>query len=250
MIEIPKECPSCSSPLFEENGQLFCPNNIDCPAQCQKSLEHFAKAVELKGFGPAVITALNLESIFDFFNLKYEAILAATSSEKISLKLNEELKKLQELDLATFLTSLGIPGLGKVRAKQLSDVVSSVKEINEKTCKQAKLGEITTNSVLSFISANPKVFDIQLKHISKAQKQEILGTICITGSLKDFKNRKDAAIFLESLGYKVVSSVTKDVTILICEDDSKTSSSSYLKAVERKLLITTISKLINIEDNI
>ena len=33
-------------------------------------------------------------------------------------------------------------------------------------------------------------------------------TVCITGKLKDFKNRNDAAKYLESLGYTVTDSVT------------------------------------------
>lgn len=245
MIPIPTQCPSCSAVLYMENGQLFCPNDVDCPAQCQKSLEHFAKSVELKGFGPAVIAKLEMESIFDFFDLTYDDLLAATNSEKLSVKLYDELQKLTKLDLATFLTALGISGLGKVRAKQLAEVIDSLEDINVNTCKEAKLGEVTTESVLSFLATNPKVFDIKLNENNKAQVSQVKGIVCITGSLKDFKNRKEATQFLETAGYKVLSSVTKDVTILICEDDSKINSTSYKKAVEKNLLITTISKLIN-----
>ena len=96
-----------------------------------------------------------------------------------------------------------------------------------------------------FLASNPKAFDIKLNENSKAQVSQVKGIVCITGSLKDFKNRKEATQFLETAGYKVLSSVTKDVTILICEDDSKINSTSYKKAVEKNLLITTISKLIN-----
>lgn len=247
MIEIPKECPSCSTTLYEENGQLFCLNNIDCPAQSQKAFEHFAKSAELKGFGPAVIEKLELQSIFDFFELSYDDLLEATKSEKLSVKLFEELKKLQSLDIATFLTCLGIAGLGKVRAKQLADVISSVTEINNETCRKAKLGEITTDSVMSYLANNPKIFDIKLKQCEARITNQTKATVCITGSLKDFKNRKDATEFLEKAGYKVTSSITKDVSILICEDESKINSSSYKKALEKNLTITTIFNLINEE---
>lgn len=244
MIDIPNSCPSCNALLFEENGQLFCPNNIDCPAQCQKSFEHFAKSAELKGFGPAVIEKLQLESIFDFFGLTYHDLFIATQSEKISEKLTMELKKLQNIDLATFLTCLGISGLGKVRAKQLADVVSSVREINNETCRLAKLGDITTDSVMSYLANNPKVFDIKITETKAQIKHQVKATVCITGSLKDYKSRKEATEALEKAGYKVASSVTKDVTILICEDDTKTNSSSYKKALDKNLTITTMSNLI------
>lgn len=245
MIEIPKECPSCSALLYEENGQLFCPNNIDCPAQSQKSFEHFAKSAELKGFGPAVIEKLELQSIFDFFELSYDDLLEATNSEKIADKLFLELQKLQNLDLATFLTCLGIAGLGKVRAKQLADVVTSVIEINNNTCKLAGLGEITTDSVLEYLTNNPKVFDIKIKQNKAKIKSQVIATVCITGSLKDYKSRKEATEALEAAGYKVASSITKDVSILIYEDTNKKASSSYLKALEKNLTITTMSNLIN-----
>jgi NAD-dependent DNA ligase len=122
-----------------------------------------------------------------------------------------------------------------------------VTEINNETCRKAKLGEITTDSVMSYLANNPKIFDIKLKQCEVQITNQTKATVCITGSLKDFKNRKDATEFLEKAGYKVTSSITKDVSILICEDESKINSSSYKKALEKNLTITTIFNLINEE---
>ena len=251
MLEIPNKCPSCGSELENRNGQLFCNNAEDCPAQNQKALEHFCKTLDLKGFGPATISRLDLISVYDFFTIDKEYLVSKLTSEKIADKLYGELEKLTNLDLGLFLASLGIPNLGKSRAIDLASVCSSVKEITAETCKKAGLGEKTSASVLSYIAANPKIFEVKLKVANKPDNVvQYKRTVCITGSLKDFKNRKDAEIYLNSLGYKTASSVTKDVSVLICEDSSKTGSSSYKKAVERNLLITTINDLIKEDNNV
>ena len=69
--------------------------------------------------------------------------------------------------------------------------------------------------------------------------------VSITGSLNNFKNRNDAKAYLENLGFTVKSSVTKEVKYLICEDESKRTSSSFLKAQNNGIEIGTIENLIS-----
>ena len=67
------------------------------------------------------------------------------------------------------------------------------------------------------------------------------GTVVITGKLQDFKNRAEAAKFLESIGYVVASSVTRATDFLVCEDGS--TSSKTEKANNYNIPIVTINYL-------
>jgi len=63
------------------------------------------------------------------------------------------------------------------------------------------------------------------------------GVICLSGSLSSYKTKAEATAELESLGYEVKSSVTKDVTILVNETGVETAKT--LKALEKGIQIVT-----------
>jgi NAD-dependent DNA ligase len=62
----------------------------------------------------------------------------------------------------------------------------------------------------------------------KPVQRDIAGTVCITGKLKSFKTKAEAAKALEQHGYTVKSSVTKDVTVLV--NESGIESQKTIKA--------------------
>ena len=49
------------------------------------------------------------------------------------------------------------------------------------------------------------------------EKKEIVGVVCISGKLKSYKTKAEAAQVLSKHGYTIKDSVTKDVTILVNE---------------------------------
>ena len=55
----PTECPSCGGELTSVNDLLYC-YSTNCSAQKQKSIEHFAKTLKIKGLGPATIEKLEI----------------------------------------------------------------------------------------------------------------------------------------------------------------------------------------------
>ena len=89
-ILAPEVCPSCGSPLEWRNDMLYC-ENILCPAQIQKRIEHFARSLKIKGLGPKSIEKLGLTSLLDIYNLSYYSIKGALSSEKLAIKLLREI---------------------------------------------------------------------------------------------------------------------------------------------------------------
>lgn len=244
-IKIPTECPSCSSLLVNINGQLFCKNKSECSAQSSKLLENFCKKMKLKGFGPATLEKLDISKISELYALVLEQLEEAVGSKtavKLEAELNEKLRG--KVDFAALLASLSIPLVGEVAAtkiaikyKNFSDMTADGKAgENIKAWKESQSGVDVMSIAWEFSQARAtEVTTVGTKSLGIA--------VCITGSLLDFRNRKDATTHLEQLGFTVRKDVTKDVQYLICEDDSKKGSSSYKKAQSLNLNILTIKQL-------
>ena len=257
-IEIPTQCPSCGSKLDLVNGQLFCRNKSNCPAQSSKLIENFCTKMKLKGFGPKTIEKLELTRISELFYLTEEDLVGAVGS-KVAAKLISELntKVRGDIDFGSVLGSLGIPLIGEVAAKKLSQNCTSFHDVkadgkageNYKTWLNSPQGKDVIELPWKFSTGirGTKV-DIIITDDLVAQPNGI--TVCITGSLQDFANRTDATNYLESLGYTVKKSVTKDVKYLICEDESKRSSSSYKKAETNGIEILSIKELLEKNNNV
>lgn len=257
-IEIPTQCPSCGSKLDLVNGQLFCRNKSNCPAQSSKLIENFCTKMKLKGFGPKTIEKLELTKISELFYLTEEDLVGAVGS-KVAAKLISELntKVRGDIDFGSVLGSLGIPLIGEVAAKKLSQNCTSFHDVkadgkageNYKTWLNSPQGKDVIELPWKFSTGiRGTKADIIIMDDLVAQPNGI--TVCITGSLQDFANRTDATNYLESLGYTVKKSVTKDVKYLICEDESKRSSSSYKKAETNGIEILSIKELLEKNNNV
>ncbi len=257
-IEIPTQCPSCGSKLDLVNGQLFCRNKSNCPAQSSKLIENFCTKMKLKGFGPKTIEKLELTKISELFYLTEEDLVGAVGS-KVAAKLISELntKVRGDIDFGSVLGSLGIPLIGEVAAKKLSQNCTSFHDVkadgkageNYKTWLNSPQGKDVIELPWKFSTGiRGTKTDIIITDDLVAQPNGI--TVCITGSLQDFANRTDATNYLESLGYTVKKSVTKDVKYLICEDESKRSSSSYKKAETNGIEILSIKELLEKNNNV
>lgn len=257
-IEIPTQCPSCGSKLDLVNGQLFCRNKSNCPSQSSKLIENFCTKMKLKGFGPKTIEKLELTKISELFYLTEEDLVGAVGS-KVATKLISELntKVRGDIDFGSVLGSLGIPLIGEVAAKKLSQNCTSFHNVkadgkageNYKTWLNSPQGKDVIELPWKFSTGiRGAKADIIITDDLVAQPNGI--TVCITGSLQDFANRTDATNYLESLGYTVKKSVTKDVKYLICEDESKRSSSSYKKAETNGIEILSIKELLEKNNNV
>lgn len=247
-ILIPTNCPSCGSVLEDVNGQLFC-RNIECSAQNTKSIEHFCKVLKIKGMGPKTIQKLEISNIADIYAMYLDSYIEALG-EKVGTKLYKEIRDSTKADLQLVLQALGIPRIGETASKKICKVVSHITEINKETCKLAGLGEVDTNNLVGWLSNNDELLSslpFDYKSTTKQNDIKSLGTVCITGSLKNYKNRNEAKTFLESHGYTVVETVSSKVMALICEEDK--DSSKTLQAKAKNIPILTIEKLLE-KDNI
>jgi len=242
-IEIPKNCPCCNYTLELVNDQLFCRNGA-CSAQLNKKVEHFCKALGLKGFGTKTVEKLNLGDITEIFALDIDSLTTQLGSEKIATKLYDEIERAKTADLATVLSSFSIPLIGQTASKKIAAVVQSVDEINPETCRQAGLGEKATANLINFLDIDlPEMRQfLPFSFASEQQNTQVFGeTVCITGKLKTFKTKALATAALVAAGYVVVESVTKTTNYLV--DEENKGSTKRTKA--ETLGITIIDNLEN-----
>jgi len=241
-IEIPTECPCCNYPLELVNDQLFC-RNTACGAQLNKKVEHFCKTLGIKGMGSRTVEKLGLSDITELFYLDQEQVVDLLGSEKVALKLLDEIERSKSADLATVIVSFSIPLVGSTASKKLCEVVTSVDEISYTTCKQAGLGDKVTQNLVAWLETDFQEMREFLPFSFKSQKSSNTNTnkqtICITGKLSSYKTKSEAYKALEEAGYTPVESVTKVTNYLVDEEDK---GSSKRKKAE-SLGITIITNL-------
>ena len=224
----PTNCPSCDSDLVWNKDQLYC-HNSQCPAKQSKQVEHFVKTMKIKGLGPATIKKLDLTSISEI----YTTDLNKVSSEKIREKLAAEIEKSINASFNEVLPALGIPLVGKSATDKLSVVCNSIFDINEETCRQAGLGDKTTDNLLTWLATNLDwCLELPFSFLFEQPKviEEAKGTVCITGRLSSYKTKAEATKHLENAGWKVVSSVTQAVTHLVNESGKATAKTEKAEA--------------------
>jgi NAD-dependent DNA ligase len=218
----PTECPSCGGTLTALNNLFYC-HSSNCSAQKQKKIEHFAKTLKIKGLGPSTIEKLEIDD-FDQVYLYDKVLLTEKLGEKLGKKLHAEIQNSASAPLDLVLPAFGIPLIGKTATKKLSETVTSITEITTDTCERAGLGPKATENLCNWLNKEFYCFyDGVLPFDMKFLRSAILpthfdrGVVCISGKLKSFKTKADAGARLTTLGYKVKTSLTKDVTILVNE---------------------------------
>lgn len=238
-IEAPTVCPSCSSVLEEVNHLLYC-RNPQCGEKSLKLIEHFAKTLKIKGLGPATIKKLNIVSLEELYELSFEDIAEALASDRLAVKLVDELQRSRSAPLNVLLPAFSIPLIGKSAAEKLSRVCKDIEEIDYDLCRKAGLGDKASSNLTSwiedefyYVSLLPFDFQFDSPRVVEVAK----GTVCISGKLSSFKTKAEANAKLQELGYVTKSSLTKDVTILV--NESGVESAKTKKARESGVEIIT-----------
>ena len=243
----PKVCPSCMTELKWEKDQLFCYNTL-CGGKTSKKIEHFASTLKIKGLGPRTIEKLQIQDLYDIYELPLEIMIEALQSEKLAVKLHREIQSSKSTDLVDLLPSFSIKLIGRTASKKICSVIKNISEINEETCKEAGLGPVATEHLLDwyyeeFIDGYERLPFKWIQVLKVSKSTETTGVVCISGRLKSYKTKAQATEYLEKLGYLVKSSLTKDVTILV--NESGIESAKTRTAQERGVkIITNLNEII------
>jgi DNA ligase (NAD+) len=203
-ITIPENCPECGSPVDITNkpSKLIC-NNSECPSRKQVS-QTKKKAVKK--------------------NVK-------KGEPKRPPKMLDAINRSRNQSLSRLIVGLGIPGVGEVIAKDISNIFTDLDDFaNAKDVDLMKIEGVGPNIAKTivdwFLLPNNKQVLKKMKSagvwpkggkqsINDNQSDKLVGlTFVITGTLPTF-SRDDAKAFIELHGGKVIDSVSKNTSYLV-----------------------------------
>ena len=134
--QFPTACPSCGSPVSQDDEAAIRCTNTDCPAQLLRHLIHFVSrdAMDIDGLGPAVLEQLSDEGLVkspaDLYRLKAEDITALDrKAEKSANNLLAAVEKSKHNELYRLVFALGIRNIGLKAAKLLCENFLTIDDI-------------------------------------------------------------------------------------------------------------------------
>ena len=248
-FNIPDKCPSCGHKTeIRKDGIseiLYC-NNPDCPAKQSKSLERFASkaCMNIEGLSTKTIEdfieAGYLKTFIDFYRLdrfKDEIINRPGYGKTSYDNMKKSVEKSKEVDLYRLISAFGINNVSDRTAKDIckhfNNDFSIIRNADEDDFMNINgIGMAAAAPLVQYFQNNKDEIDELLTYIKikkdvpvKTSSSKLSGkTFMITGSLEQFKNRKDLEKMIEENGGKVGGSVNKDTSYLINNDITSTSS--------------------------
>ena len=279
-IGIPETCPSCGGKVKivkENESEVLVCDNPGCKGKLLKRISQFVskEALNIKGLSEKTLELMinygfihSLKDVFNIHNEKDKLTSLPRMGIKSVNKILEEIEVARTVTLRKFLVGLSIPGIGdkaaKVIEKYVADAMqdSSEDDIFQYFIRTVQItpwsnipdfGEVTSASLKKYFKENIKeVLELadELVFINPYLNQEPVGesleglTFVITGSVKQFKNRKELKEKIESLGGKVTGSVTKKTNYLI-NNDLENNSSKNQKAKQLGVSIITEDEFIH-----
>lgn len=121
----PMRCPSCNSPTEIRGDFLHCTNESTCPAQVERTIEHFFKTIgNCDGFGPSIVGKLvaeGIDSVSSIYAMSLSAFEACDVGSGIAANLCAELTRSQneQIEDWRFLAAFSIPSVGKGGCEKL-----------------------------------------------------------------------------------------------------------------------------------
>lgn len=238
-IEIPSECPSCWNTLDNDGTRLFCINDL-CPRKSLNRIMNWIKVVDIPQLGEALVSELYklgiLKNIASIYKLKIEDIAGTEGWGKTSARaIHKNITKSKKMNLEIFLAALGVPGLSIQTAKELVKRFKSLDEILSASVEDIRsikgFGKISAINIVHGLAKVAKdinelrnLINFSTFDVSESGSQS--ASFCFTGQMsKSRKYFQDLVTRNAGINH---SSVTKDTTYLVCNEDR--GSSKILKA--------------------
>ncbi|MGA3285891.1 MAG: NAD-dependent DNA ligase LigA [Bacteroidota bacterium] len=238
-FKFPNECPECRSRLFRLEGEAnyYCENS-DCTAQVKGRIEHFASrgAMDIEGLGEAIVDQLVhrefLKNCADLYDLHIQrSVLLSLEGwgEKSVQNLLDAINESKKRPFGRVLYALGVRHIGASIAQLLVDNFPTIKQLiaaSENDLQSVQgVGPRIAKSVIRFFADKHnqrmvhrlKKAGVQMSNTKKHARssQQFSGkNFVLTGTLTSM-TREEAKQKIESLGGKVVSSVSKNTNFVI-----------------------------------
>jgi len=239
---IPDRCPACGSRVVREEGEVAVRCiGLNCPAQVQERIRHFASrgAMDIEGLGEKNIEVLYLKRLIshfvDIYKLKKEDLLNLPRfAEKSAQNLIDAIETSKKTTLSRFLYALGILHVGEYAAKLLAKNFERLEDLYhvspERITGIRQMGEKIASSVSAFFNDEKnvktletlKAYGLKISNpdleSGKKGKKPLEGlTFVITGTLP--KPRKEIEDLIASQGGHASSAVSASTDYLLLGAD-------------------------------
>lgn len=253
---IPNVCPICGAEaLRDEDEAVIRCQNIDCPAQLARSIEHFASrnAMNIEGLGEAIVQQLLdnkfVSNVADLYELDVQTVMQVTGGMKSAENLINSIENSKKASLDRLVFALEIRGIGQRAAKLLCEKFGSMEAIMEalplEICSIDGFGDIMADSVYNAMQEPHRIklierlknHGVNMTYDSGKVSDELAGkTFVLTGTLPTL-TRDQAKKLIEERGGKCSGSVSKKTAYVLAGEEA---GSKLTKAQE--LGVTIISE--------
>jgi len=234
---MPEACPTCGGKLRRDEEEVAwrC-ENVACPAQLKRTLEHFAGrgAMDIEGLGTVMVEALVDKGLVrdygDLYSLKMKDLLALERmGEKSASNLLAGIEASKERPYERVLFALGIRHVGLTAARVLAERFPSLDELSKATPEAIDeipgVGTTIAQSLADFFSRKSNLAVIaklcEAGVRLKAEKEgagkpkKLAGkTFVLTGILQRY-SREEASEKIIALGGRTSDSVSKKTDYLV-----------------------------------
>ncbi len=232
-VVIPTICPYCGSDLHEVGANIFCPNE-HCEPRVIAKLSNFASkgGVDIDGFSEKtaklLFNSFGVENYSDLYTLDREKVRSLEGFKDAKTdNLFTAIEISKKVEFANFIFALGIDNVGKKTAKDLAvkfkDVDNLLNATKDELLSIQDVGEIVAESIVNYFSNDEnrrqilELLNLGFEIVYPVQRGDGIFSgerVVLTGSLNDFK-RDEAQKIIESLGGEVLSSVSKNTTMVL-----------------------------------
>ena len=254
--KVPDTCPACGSHATikqdNESKVLLC-TNPDCQIKHIKQYALMASrdALNIDGLSESTLEKFlskgfikNDSDIFKLDIYKDEIVHMEGFGKRSYEKLMAALEEAKHTNVARFLYSLGINGIGSANAKMIAkyfdnDIDKIITAGKDELLEIEGIGEVLANSIVEFFKEPRNIENVKsLREVLIFEAEESAGSdsfagkvFVITGSLEHFTNRNELKELIEKNGGKVSGSVSSKTNFLI-NNDTASNSSKNKKAKE------------------
>lgn len=268
-LDPPHKCPICGGATEirqDNNSKVLVCTNDNCKGKLLGKLTHFVSknAANVDGLSEQTLEKFIelgwLTCFEDIFTLKdrfTELVKLDGFGETSVTKLLDAIEKSRNITLDRFIYSLSIPLVGKSASKTIAKFFKNDFEVFYKAFTNpfdwtalSDFGETMNDSIVKYAMNNGEMVRNLARYFTFEKPQttsnsnSLAGkTFVITGSLEHFANRDEAKEKIESLGGKVVGSVSAKTSYLVNNDVNSTSGKNK-KAKELNIRIIDEDELI------
>ncbi|MCL2694320.1 MAG: NAD-dependent DNA ligase LigA [Oscillospiraceae bacterium] len=239
-FKIPESCPVCGTKAVRDEDEAVtrCPN-VSCPAQIQRSIEHFCSrgAMDIDGLGEAIVELLLekglIKNVADLYKLTFEQLLTLPNfKDKSASNLVNAINNSKANEPDRLIYALGIRGIGERNAALLCGRFGGVEEIMAASLEEIEaaenFGNVLAKSVFNAMRephmieliGELKSSGLKMQYTKKAESGKLSGlTFVITGTLPGL-SRKEAEDLITSNGGKCSGSVSKKTSFVLAGEEA------------------------------